>query len=85
MLTTAAHSMTAMSDAQRPRMIFDCPEHLRRAVKLRAVKRGITPSELITGILQAELAKELREVAAESPPEPEKPKRKPGRPPRPKS
>jgi plasmid stability protein len=47
---------------QRPRLIFDCPERLRRAIKIRAAKAGLGTSEAIVRILEAALSKELREA-----------------------
>lgn len=43
----------------RPRIAFDCSEELRRAIKLRSTFTGIGASEVIVGILESHLQKEL--------------------------
>lgn len=75
MAHTASATLEGMADTpQRPRMIFDCSEQLRRAVKFRAVKSGLSPSEVIARILESSLAREMAE-AAESLAMPEEPPR----------
>ena len=43
-------------------MIFDCPDRLRRAVRIRAARTGKRDSETIQRILEDELADELKEA-----------------------
>lgn len=63
----------------RPRMIFDCPERMRRAIKIRAAKTGISPSDVVVRILEASLANELREADENIANETEPPKSRRGR------
>lgn len=56
-------TLVGMADkTERPRMIFDCPEFLRRAIKLRAVRTGLGPSDVIVKILSDELVKEIEDA-----------------------
>lgn len=47
---------------ERIRLIVDTTELLRRAVKLRAAKEGLTNSEVINRLIREYLAEELEEV-----------------------
>jgi len=48
---------------ERPRMIFDCTEQVRRAVRIRAAKTGKTPSDVINAALASFLPREMEEAA----------------------
>ena len=67
-------------------MMFDCPEPLRRAIKSRAGRLGLTASDLIQRLLSETLAKELAEaiesLEEEGVIEHSPPKKKPGRKPK---
>lgn len=43
-------------------MIFDFPERLQRAIRIRASTDGVWPTELVASILERELAKELADA-----------------------
>lgn len=54
--------MLTMS-SKRPRMIFDCSEAMRRAINVRASKRGGSPSDVIVEALSLYFGPdELREA-----------------------
>lgn len=67
-------------------MIFDCPEVLRRAIKIRAGELGISSSDCISRLLSEALPGELERaahlLAAEGAATHGPPKRRPGRKPR---
>ena len=48
--------------SERPRMIFDCTEHIRYAIGLRKLRTKESPSAIIVAALSAYLADELREA-----------------------
>jgi len=48
--------------AERIRLILDVPEEVRLAVRLAATKADVTPSELVTSILQKTLASEIEDA-----------------------
>jgi hypothetical protein len=47
---------------KRHRMIFDCPEVIQRAVKLRAALEGTSVSEVIMDALEAWIPDEIKQV-----------------------
>lgn len=62
--------------AERPRMIFDCSERLRRAIKIKAAKEGIGTSELIASLVEQHLAIELQQAEESLKEQQPKPKKK---------
>jgi len=68
---------------KRPRLQFDCPERFRLAIRLRAVRSRLDPSQVILAALSAFMPDELIEadnILASEPPPPPSPrgrKRKP--------
>ncbi len=58
-----AAMLDGMADTdKRPRMAFDFPERLRRAIRIRAAKTGVGPSDVVSRILEAALTRELQEA-----------------------
>jgi plasmid stability protein len=55
--------------AERTRLIIDTEEPLRRAVRIRAAKKGQSPSDVINDLIRehlpAEVAEAKREIAKE--------------------
>jgi len=88
MVASATDTISLMAETPpRPRMIFDCTERLRVAIKLRGLRKNAGPSDVIVSILEAALIKELEEadkMLAEKGIEPEPHKGKRGRKPKPK-
>ena len=70
--------LDGMKPSKRERMIFDCPERLRRAIGIRAAARGLRPSEVIVKLLEAQLTKELQQVDTSDDDEPPPPGKKRG-------
>lgn len=54
--------MNAVMDKERPRMIFDTEERMRRAIKLYAARHGLSASEVVNKALGSLVSKELEEV-----------------------
>lgn len=81
--TASSATLIGMADTQRPRMIFDCSERLRRAIRIKAGLTALSPSEVIVHILEAALTDELkladRSIAAGDSFPPTKRGRKPGK------
>lgn len=48
--------------ADRPRLIIDCPNTVRRAAKLRAAKEDSSVSEVVMAALRSYLAAEIVEA-----------------------
>jgi plasmid stability protein len=58
---------------KRPRIMFDCPEDVRRAIRIRAAKYGQDHSAIIVAALRAYMSSEIAEAAkilASEPPAP---------------
>lgn len=72
--------LTSMANSERPRMIFDCSEQVRRAVRIRAAKTGKTPSDIINEALAVHLPREMQEAAESLESGDESPPAKRGRP-----
>jgi plasmid stability protein len=63
MRNEAPAMLQSMADnPKRPRMVFDFPERLRRAIRIRAARLGLGPSDTVSRILEAALMKELQEA-----------------------
>lgn len=63
---------------ERPRMIFDCPDEFRRAIRIRAGLTDQSTSEVVLEALRAFLTRELamaqEGIQTPSKPRPKKPK-----------
>lgn len=51
--------------AERIRLIIDTDEVTRRAVRIRAARKGKTPSELLTELVREHYAREVKEAEQE--------------------
>jgi plasmid stability protein len=49
---------------ERHRMIFEAPETVKRAIRIRAAMEGVSPAAVINNALEAFLSKELSTVRA---------------------
>lgn len=58
-------TVVGMSTPRRERFIFNCPERLRRAIIIRAGKKGLRPAEIVPKLLEAALTDELSIVDEE--------------------
>lgn len=54
--------MTALMAAKRNRLIVDVDPEVRIAVKIAALKAGVSSSDLVESILREHLAVEIREA-----------------------
>lgn len=49
-------------DRERHRMVFECQEDVKRAIRVRAALEGISPADVINAALQAYLGNEIAQA-----------------------